>query len=164
MKEDLIVELYTYCLEFVEYAKKFVSECNAEDLVQDFFMNLLSGKINPERIETLDKLRKYAYVCINHLCIDHIRHNKARNNAIDNSWIKDVDHVEQYYIQQNIIELISIELEKLSLKHKEIFFAHHFDGFSVKEIADRFDLKPRTVESYIYRALCYLRKRRLLFI
>jgi RNA polymerase sigma-70 factor (ECF subfamily) len=164
MKENLIVELYTYRPELVEYAKKFVSECEAEDLVQDFFMNLLSGKINPEKIETLDELKKYAYVCIKHLCIDHIRHNKAKNNAVNNSRIENVEYVEQYYIQQDIVELISTELKKLSLKHKEIFFAHHFDGFSVKEIADRFELKPRTVESYLYRTLCYLRERRLLFI
>jgi RNA polymerase sigma-70 factor (ECF subfamily) len=171
MEKDLMIELYeTYYHKLVEYAKKSVSECDAEDLVQNFFTNLWNKKINPKEIKILDDLKKYAYVCIKNLCIDHIRHNKAKDKAMNNLQklqienIEDVEFSEKNYMQKDIRELIANELDKLSPKHKEIFLAHYIEELSIKEIAARFEIKIRTVESYLYRTLCYLKKIRLLLI
>jgi RNA polymerase sigma factor (sigma-70 family) len=160
MKENFIDEFYrTYYLKFMEYAKTFVSETEAQDLVQDLFMNLLCGKICPKKIGTPDELKRYMYVCLEHLCIDKIRHNKVENDAINKLQIEYIEFAEQRYMQKNIMELILIELDKQPEIYKEIIFAHYSEELSAKEIAECYNLSTRTVESYLYRTLAYLKKR-----
>ena len=49
-------------------------------------------------------------------------------------------------------------IDSLPEQCRVIFRLSRFDGLSVREIAGKLDLSPRTVETQIYRALKMLRK------
>jgi RNA polymerase sigma-70 factor (ECF subfamily) len=160
MKYTLIVEIYNqYYFDLLRFAKKIVPICEAEDCVQELFYNLLTLRIDPETCKTPSELRRYMYVCLKNLCIDSIRHNKIEYEAIDRSTTEEfVEYIESQYIQNDIVELVLNELNKLSPRSKTIIRMYYIEGFHAREIAAQFGLQTRTVECYLYRTLCRLKK------
>ena len=55
-------------------------------------------------------------------------------------------------------EMANKSLEKLPPKRKEVYLLRKQEGLSVKEIAKKLDISPRTVESHLAKALGFLKK------
>lgn len=65
------------------------------------------------------------------------------------------DNLHLQLMRKNINELI----DNLPQSRKQIFIMSRFKGYSNKEIANQLSISERTVETQIYRALIYLKKK-----
>ena len=49
-------------------------------------------------------------------------------------------------------------MQELSPRCREVFTLHRFEDFTYKEIANRLDISPKTVENHVAKAILHLRK------
>jgi len=55
-------------------------------------------------------------------------------------------------------KLVQKALSELSARCREVFILHRFDNLTYKEIAERLNISPRTVENHMAKAILHLRK------
>ena len=63
-----------------------------------------------------------------------------------------------YYQLEELKRRIKEAVDALPPAYREAFVMHRFDNKSYKEIAERLDITPKTVERHINEALKYLKK------
>ncbi|SUJ26178.1 RNA polymerase sigma factor [Sphingobacterium spiritivorum] len=128
----------------------------AEDLVQDIFLSLWTHA-QPQNIRNLEA---YLFQATKFSIIKHI--NKSQKHLYTNEHGL-FDQLEDYNLDEVlhykwVKELIFQEVEKLPLKTQLIFRYSRQDHLNSKEIADKLDISPRTVENQISKVLKILRK------
>lgn len=141
------------------FAREYViSEDDAEDIVQDVFVELfekydsLNNKVN---------IVPYIFTTVKNRCIDHLRHKIIAQESADR--IQE-EHLltlrmkfdslsilnEELFQEGDSIEtVIAKALESLPEKCRIIFVKHRIDGMKVKEIAKELQIAPKTVENQI---------------
>ena len=58
--------------------------------------------------------------------------------------------------EKSFSDLLHHELSKMDEKHKSVFVLRHFDGFSMKEIAEALEINEGTVKSRLFYATKFL--------
>lgn len=155
-----------YYSQFVRFAMGYLKDQPvAEDFVSEAFTlywenrkSLLSDTNAPAYILTIVKNK-----CINHLHHQQIR-LKAEKELTDqaewalNTRLATLEACDPEYLFSNEMqEIIRKTLSKLPQKTRRIFILNRYHGFSYKEIAEKMDLSPKTVEFHISKALSCLR-------
>lgn len=140
------------------FAKKYLGNIeSAEDIVQDFFVNLW---LKAPKLEIEISLKSYLFSSVKNRCLDFQKHNlvKERFKVTIQSQGEPAEE-ENYdkFIESELREAIEKSLEKLPSRCKEIFLLSRFNGRSNQEIADSLGISKRTVELQISNALKILR-------
>lgn len=92
-----------------QFALSILKNCDeAEDILQEVFLRLLSGKYCPEP----GKERAYLYRCVRNLCYDELRRRKRHLD----SEIKTVGSTDQYAYLELISPLSEKEQQIVTLK------------------------------------------------
>lgn len=151
--KDFYVSWYSRMKNF---AREYVlSENDAEDIVQDVFMDLY------EKYDTLSStinMPAYLFTTVKNRCIDHLRHRIVSQ--------KSVDHIQGEYLltlrmkfdsleilddsllmEDDLAERIEKAIDSLPEKCRVIFVKHKVQGMKLKEIAEEMQLSPKTVEN-----------------
>lgn len=133
------------------------SEALAEDLVQEVFSQLWSDRENFTHVRDL---KNYLYVVAKNEAYRRFK-QKASEAKIHEEYgerkaeslagVKEDNVSEQY--QHMLATLVELPPRK-----KQIFELAKLHGLSHKEIAERLDISPKTVNNHITEALRYLRK------
>lgn len=127
----------------------------AKEVVQEVFYQFWK---NRENIKTDISIRNYLKRAVINRCINHIKYNTRFTG-------EDVlEHTEGKSISPDV-ELETKELKavvdhavaKLPEKARVIFILKRHEGLSLKEIAEKLDISPKTVENQITRALKMLK-------
>ncbi len=156
-------ELYkSMAPNLIFYARRFVDEATAEDLVQDVFLRLWQ-KRTPLLLK--DGLKAYLYRSVQHACLDYLKHQEVEGAyqqvIINRLKIEEIDYYnnEQPSLFEEDERLIRIyeELEKLPQKCREIFVMSYLEERKTADIAYLMNLSKRTVEAQLYKALKKLR-------
>jgi len=142
------------------YALQFVKDkAVAEDIVQEFFVNLFEKK-ETFHSKTLDK--SYFYKAIHNRCINHQNYQQLRremNPVIQESMNTLPEDPLQLAVFIEFQDKFLGVLEELSPKCRQVFEMSRMEGKENQEIADSLSLSKRTVEKHIYLALKRLRKK-----
>ncbi len=146
------------------FAREYVlSEKDAEDIVQDIFIELY------EKDKKYDPVNQTAYLftSIKNRCIDHLRRKKLEQEA--------ANHLQEEYFLTLRMKLDSLEILDLSISDREIekvleealqslpercraiFIKHKIEGEKQKEIAEELRISPKTVENQLTIAYKKLR-------
>lgn len=146
------------------FAREYVlSEKDAEDIVQDIFIELY------EKDKKYDPVNQTAYLftSIKNRCIDHLRRKKLEQEA--------ANHLQEEYFLTLRMKLDSLEILDLSISDREIekvleealqslpkrcraiFIKHKIEGEKQKEIAEELKISPKTVENQLTIAYKKLR-------
>lgn len=140
-------ELYQY------YARRIVFHLSAtygrelaEDVSHEFFIKLISGKIDYTYIE---KPTIWVYKCCENLAKTKIRLDSKYEPLYDN-----VDYKEQFY---ESIE-VKIGIDKLDQLSKKIIFMYYWEGYNLEEISEILKIKYATVRKRHSRAIAKLKK------
>ncbi|MDR1341610.1 MAG: sigma-70 family RNA polymerase sigma factor [Prevotellaceae bacterium] len=164
---ELIDELYRKYYKYLLYiAKKIVPEANAEDIVSEVFLKLMES---PQwldqcklKLECPDELKRILRAFLHNACTDYCKHSNITHKIF-----KDIPELEllaisidmeQKYEDRDLFEHIINTPNRLSERGKNVFFKYHIEGYLIKELAEQTGLSPRTIETYVYRALEYFRK------
>ncbi|NLO03471.1 MAG: RNA polymerase sigma-70 factor [Bacteroidales bacterium] len=139
------------------FAKKFLEEEAAKDIVQECFFNLWK---NRKKIELTTSLSAYLFVIIKNSCCRQLKELNEKNCRTDGFLLNLKEEECQYYIQseKSILEFdirdraIQV-LNKLPDNCHRVFCESRFNGLSNKEIAEKYNISVKGVEKHISKAL-----------
>ena len=151
-----------YAPMLMRFAKKFVSDFFAEDIVHDVFLKLWDKQVFllPD-----EDIRRILYVAVRNACLDHLRRSNMEQEIIDHRavqlQIEELDFFEasdELFMREDLLKVLMEKVNELPERSLEIFRMSYFEGMRAAEIADRLGLSVRTVENHLYRSLLTLRK------
>lgn len=147
---DLIFQQYyrPLCL----YATHYLHDIDeAEDVVQDCFVKLISRSIMPENIKA------FLYTSVRNACIDRLRRQSPIDTEISPSDLSGTISDDQAQESSFREAELWTAIELLPERCREIFLMSKRDGMTYREIAEELNLSEKTVEHQISKALKILR-------
>lgn len=151
-----------YAPMLLQFARKFVSDFFAEDIVHDVFLKLWDKQIFllPD-----DDIRRILYVAVRNACLDYLRRLNMEQEIIDHRAVQlkldELDFFEasdELFMRNDLLKVLMDKVSELPERSQEVFRMSYIEGLKAAEIADRLGLSVRTVENLLYRSLATLRK------
>ena len=143
------------------YAAKYVNAITAEDLVQDVFLKVWQKRTF---LFLKEGIKTYLYRSVQHACLDYLKHQEVKGdyiNAVTTKLkIEEIyynDDPQSLFAEDERLELIYKEMDKLPEKCREIFTMSYLEERKTSEIAVLLNISTRTVEAQLYKALKILR-------
>ena len=154
--KELFLDFYPALCVF---AMRYVSqEETARDIVQDVFFKIWKERKN---MDINSSFRNFLITSVRNGCTDYLRKQELENRYREKSMLSDVhsspEEPEEVYTLKELETAIGKALEKLPPNVREAFEMNRFKGMTYVAIADKMKVSPKTVESYISRALKVLR-------
>lgn len=165
MTENIVLYQHIYKVyapALLRFARKFVSDFFAEDIVHDVFLKLWDKQVFflPD-----DDVRRILYVAVRNACLDYLRRQNLEQEILDHRAIQlrieELDFFEasdELFMRKDLLNVLMTKVNELPERSQEIFRLSYFEGLKAAEIADRLGLSVRTVENLLYRSLLTLRK------
>ena len=144
----------------VSFAKEYVPEDDAFNLVQDAFITLLEK--TPAFLNE-NQLQSYLYTNVKNNCLMFLRHEKVKQKYSDQKLatgrqvdlnvqaLERLDTSSMAFME--IEQIIADTLEKLPARCREIFLLSRFEGKKNAEVAEMLDISEKAVEAQITKAL-----------
>lgn len=130
----------------------------AEEIVQDFFVNVWTARKN---IHQATSLKSYLFVSVKNRAFNYLKKEQIREKTlgklkelVENDFLFQPD----LFVESELQQQIAKAMEKLPARTREIFMMSRFKGISNDEIATQLELSKRTVETQISNALKILRE------
>lgn len=155
-----------YYPSLIFYASRLLGDEEAEDVVQDVFVDLWKRK---DSIEIGDQIQAFLYRAVYTRALNVLKHRSIEDGYCaameeinqkraefyqpDNNEI--IRRIEDRELRKEIYDAIN----ELPDKCKEVFKLSYLHDMKNKEIADVLDVSLRTVEAHMYKALKFLRSR-----
>lgn len=154
---NAIAELYASCYsELVAYLRRLCNDHGqAEDLAQEAGMRLIAQA----RREAVAKPRAFLFHVATNLARDQLRRRMVsdahalESDLDDGSYAPGADHIAT--VQEDVAR-VSAALQTLTPRARDVLVLARIHGHTQKEIADRLNLQPKTVENHLTRALAQL--------
>lgn len=157
-KEAFTSLYYLYCDKVHHFCRLYLTSSSiAEEVVQEVFIKLweIRGGVNEH-----ENLAGFLFIITRNLIFDNSRKNFNENfyrmtvlAAYDEAY-----DVEGEFDAQDMKRYIDRLVNELPPRQKEVFLLSRNENLSYKEIAERLDITPKTVERHINEVLKYLRK------
>lgn len=130
----------------------------AEDFVHDFFTKLIH---RPELFDTTRSFKTWMFSVASNMCKNEYKKQEIRkntSNGLDSNYaVSDSSkNTESEVHHQLFKEAYNEQVKTLEQKHREVFEMRHFDGLSIKEIADALQINEGTIKSRLFYATKYL--------
>lgn len=130
----------------------------AEDFVHDLFAKIIQ---KPESFDQERSFKTWFYSVANNMCKNEYKKHEVRKNtsySVDPNYnAKDQSANVLNNVQDSIFsEAFETHLEELDQKHSEVFKLRHFEGLSIKEIAEIIGANEGTIKSRLFYATKYL--------
>ncbi len=139
------------------FARKFVSDEQAKDAVQDCFYTFW---VNREKIEITSSVSAYLFTVVKNRCYKLLKEEQRKTLDEQNFGLKLKQEELQYFInsEKSIFEFdvkdrIENVMRNLPEKCEEVFRESRFNGLSNKDIAAKFNISEKAVEKHISKAL-----------
>lgn len=132
--------LKVYCLNYLD------NEQEAEDIVQEIFVNLLDVEI---KFNTEEELRMYLYRSVKNKIISSIRHLEVCNKyTIEMQAKNDIEsHFYEEMIKKDVSSTLHYAISQLSPRCAQVMELF-LEGYNQTEIAKRLCIKVDTVNEY----------------
>lgn len=131
----------------------------AEDFVHDLFTKLIH---RPELFDPSRSFKTWVYSVANNMCKNEYKKQEIRkntSNGLDGMVHQPADGTKNTMedVHHSLFkEAFNEQILELDVKHREVFELRHFEGLSMKEIADVLEINEGTVKSRLFYATKYL--------
>nr|WP_321405441.1 RNA polymerase sigma-70 factor [uncultured Carboxylicivirga sp.] len=145
----------SYYPHLVLFAQKYLHDRDlSESFVQDVFVNmwLKRDELN------IRSLKGFLVVAVRNKCNNELKHQKVvrtYEKAGEDIQLEELPHYQDELYLNKINEVI----EQLPAQRKRIFRMSRMDGLKYREIADKLNISPKTVEVQMGKALKFLREK-----
>ncbi|WP_159520679.1 RNA polymerase sigma-70 factor [Sunxiuqinia indica] len=150
----------------LSYCRLFVPDLSlSDDLVQECFMSLWEKR---KTIKPNQSVESLLFVMLRHRCLNYLRDNKFLYSETEIQNVKEVDlqhlfeldftGIERKSIEEELIDAITVEIEKLPEKRKEVFVKSKIEGLKNKEVAEQLGISIKTVEKHLKQAKEQIRR------
>ena len=140
-----------YYPNLIFYATRLVGEEEAEDVVQDVFVELWKRK---DTIEIGDQIQAFLYRAVYTRALNVLKHRNVEDGYC--AAMEEINQRRAEFYQPDNNEVIR-RIEDRELR--KVFKLSYLHDMKNKEIADVLGVSLRTVEAHMYKALKYLRSR-----
>jgi RNA polymerase sigma-70 factor (ECF subfamily) len=130
----------------------------AEDIVQDFFLNLWQRR---SEITSIQSFQAYATRAVKNLSISFLRKQQLVSDEQLNAIPDEANPLEEkelnntnLFITSKVMEIV----EQLPAERKKIFLSHVIDRLSYAQIAERNNISINTVKTQMKRAYAFVRE------
>ena len=141
-----------------EYASQYVSDEDAEELVQDLMLFIWE---NQTSLFIESSLKSYLFMAVKHRCLNAIKkriyHERVHNLIYEK--IKDQFEDPDTYFMNELMENLTKAIEELPENYRETFKLSRFGELPNARIAQIQGISVKTVEYRITRSLRFLRVR-----
>jgi len=151
-------ELFTlYYQNLCMFARKYTADLDqAEEVVQEVFIKIWK---NRDQLKKISSLKTYLFVSVKNGCIDQIRKDNVRKKYISETIQNSTEYVEPEILpDKELAEKIKAAINKLPKQRKKIFQMSKTFGLRYREIAEKLNISPKTVENQMGIALKQLRE------
>lgn len=142
----------------VTFVSQIISDRDeAEEIVQDFFVNVWTVRKN---IQKSSSLKSYFFVSVKNRAFNYLKKEQIKEktlNQLKEIVEKDMLFQPDLFVESELQQQIAKAMEKLPTRTREIFMMSRFKNISNDEIATQLELSKRTVETQISNALKILR-------
>lgn len=131
----------------------------AEDIVQDFFLNLWQRRTE---ITTINSFQGYATRAVKNGSISFLRKQQTLSDEQLSAIPDDANPLEDKEIfvsGESITSKVMEVIELLPAERKKIFLSHVIDRLSYAQIAERNNISLNTVKTQMKRAYAFVRER-----
>jgi len=148
----------TYFTSLCYFAWKYIPDKDAgKEIVHTVFVNIWEKK---EEFDFDKPAKSYLFTAVYNRCMNYIRdrkkfvaHNDPSITIERPDTILNSDHLEAAELESRIWKIIN----SLPEKCREIFILNRFEGKKYAEIAEKFNISVKTVETQMSKALKTLR-------
>ena len=151
----------SYAADMIAFARRFVDETTAEDIVHDIFLNIWDQK---STIMVEKELHNYLLSMVKNACFDYLKHKKVSETFLSKAEhqlkieeLEYYEYSENEYSENHNLQAIYSSIEKLPPKCKVIFEKAYIEKQKSAEIAEEMNISVRTVETHVYNALKIIR-------
>lgn len=139
-----------------QYASRFVSQEDAEEIVQDVMLWLWDNK-ETQIFNT--SFSQYLYKAVYHRCINQLTRQQSQLRAETRYYEYMLEMLQDTDFQhtEELKKHISQAIHALPANYREAFVMHRFENKSYKEIAEILQVSTQTVNYRIQQALKQLR-------
>lgn len=148
------------------YGTRLVGEDEAEDAIQDVFIEYWKRKIP---LTDTEQVKAWLYRALYNRCLNIIKHRKVVDGYAAATRRIDEKRLEYYHPDrpeilsrlenQDLRAAIESAIGELPEKRRAAFVMSYVHRLSSTEIASLMNVSRRTVEAHIYQALRFLRER-----
>lgn len=155
-----------YYANLLFYATRIVGEEEAEDVVQDVFVDLWKRK---DSVTVGDQIQAFLYRAVYTRALNVLKHRDIRNSyeavatEINRKRVEfyqpDSNEVVKRIEDRELRKQLTEAINELPDKCKMVFRLSYLHDMKNKDIAETMGVSLRTVEAHMYKALKYLRER-----
>ncbi len=148
------------------YATRIVGEDDAEDVVQDAFIELWKRK---DEITSEEHIKAFLFRTTYTRALNILKHRSITQNYAEAMQQLDLERARFYHPENNdtinrienkeLHDQIEATINELPDRCREVFVMSYLHDMKNKEIAELLNISVKTVEVHIYKALKYLRSR-----
>ena len=124
-----------------------------EDMVHDLFAKIIR---KPDYFDVNRSFRTWVYSVASNMCKNEYKRMAVRKNVKNDiepaEFIQSSSDTLKTVHEKSFSDSLHHELNKMDEKHKSVFVLRHFDGFSMKEIAEALEINEGTVKSRLFYA------------
>jgi len=156
-KEELYLFVFSKRNIHINYLIKILGNFHeAEEVLGDFYLNLISKKADKFDFSRAEKWEGWTYSCLYKSCLDYLKSKKEKQKRRECSSI----HLEEFFSIQDEDELIKREeiknlkrnLNQLEEPYQQMLIMYYYQNQSYREIANKLGIPIGTVKSRIYVA------------
>ena len=147
-----------YYASVCAYAARFVDIEDAEDVADDVMVWLWEKRAG---LDIQTTFRQYLFTMVYHrACKVAMRNRLAQETAVymDEYRKRHELNDDDFMLAEELKERIKKAIASLPETYRDAFLLHRFEGKSYKEIAEIFNMSPKTIDYRIQQALKLLRK------
>ena len=142
-----------YYKHLVIFAIRYLDDRDlAESVVQNVFVKLWEKRQSLQ----IESVQAYLLTSVRNQCKNELKHRKVVR-AYESSYIPAEWVSESVFPDQQVMARIYAVIEQMPEQRRKIFKMNRLDGMRYKEIAEKLEISPKTVEIQIGKALKYLR-------
>ena len=124
----------------------------AEDFAQELFGKIID---RPHMFDTTKKFKTWLFTVASNMCKNEYKRVEIRKNTRNDlpegfEGKSDDELADQTVDKNSFADSLKFELDKLKDKHKEVFMLRHFEGLTIKEIANVLEINEGTVKSRLH--------------
>ena len=145
-----------YSARLFLFAKGYLKSVeDSEELVQEVFTTIWEKR---DQLKNGFSFKSYIFTIAFNIIKKHFRQKARFKKFANEELLNDVTSETSQQIDYNSLKFYILSLaEALPEKRRNVFIKSRFEGFSNKEIADKFGLTKKTVENHLNLALKEIR-------
>ena len=143
-----------YYVQLTAFAHTYMHDIDlAESIVQNVFVKLWEKRKQYE----INSLKSYLMIAVRNSCHNELK-RKQHERDLKLS-VRPEDVIENAnYSDSGTLDRINQTIEKLPEQRKRIFKLSRLEGLKYREIAEKLNISPKTVEAQMGKALKFLRE------